>query len=1489
MTTDTAQTLVYAAVCDLYRQAGWPCVIPVPPDAKFPPPGGYTGADGRDTTPDDLASWAASHGTWSVALRMPDGVIGTDVDEYIKGEVVKHGAATMARLIAELGPLPPTWSSTARGPGQPSRISFYQVPPGRYAGQLGPDVEIIQRHHRYAVVAPSPHHGAGADYAWYRPDGTMAGPGEVPSPGNLPELPGPWVRRLAEGASAAGPAAADRESAAELYNAVAVASSWPQCVAVARAVEAARLQCLAAEAGSRHDAMTEHVYQVVMLAAEGHPGWGAAMAGLEALWGTMVAGEGRDAEFSSMAGTAWRKAASKYGTGAAEGDPCLTANQMLVPAPAPEMADGESAEPVEPPRFWSPFGCIGAEPFEPAGGLDAPLSRDVLARTWPVLRYAVDAGAWLARGPEKWDVRKGDLAPWAVDLVFWLMLPGDPDAPEGSDDWRRAKQRARFGTNASANAIAGKMKAQVAGGHHPSSLELSWLDADREILWAGGLPFDLRASGEIPTLAKADPGTPHLHSAAMLPALPPWETPLWDTLCAEVWPDEAVRAWALRVLGIAFTGYSDKALPILLGDTDMGKTSIIDLLMSVLGTYAHTADARLLSPADKSHASIVYALKGRRLSFIDEAPRAGALATERLKQLTGGADLTGNQMQQNPVTWSPTHTLILSANPEHEPVLTDAAIRRRVRLIPCGGDAGRIREAREAIGAVTGKAWQHEAPGVLAKMMAEAAAWLADPASASNERAPEAGKTAVAEIRESQDHVLAWLNEECEPHEAGTRSRELYKAFADSCRKMAMHPGGIPTETRWGRRLNELGYPSMKREDANYRGLRVRELNGTLPYGGSTLQTGRFQPPAEQPSSNGQVAGSTVQETIQDGGLEGTETITRIRTRAHAHTGKYDSASSPPTVQEGTGLSLSFDLETADSKQIFRGGHEGPFVRLAGIAGPGGCQVVPVPHLLAMLGAAGTVSGHNILGFDGIALARHEGLDFETFARKALDTELVARQYWPPRSRESGSSEDKLGLDAVAARLGLPGKTDDLKRIAKLHGGYDRIPPDDPEYVSYLRDGDLPATRAVAAWAKPVYDMDPYLPREHQLAAIAGRMRLNGLLVDQDLLEQRYQAGEKRKRDACGMLHDGWGLPLGRTVMRGRAPNKREEFEAFTSPLSTDEGRAWLKAQWARYQVPEPPRTAKTGKLALGAAELGAIARDPDCPPDLRAMITLMNVVTTTRTVYQTATEWLCADGRVHPGISFRQASGRWSVTDPGLTVFGKHGGRHVERDIFVAGPGKVLMSFDLSQIDMRVIAGHCQDPAYMALFGPGRDAHDEIAARVFGEMPRDEHGHHPMRQAAKARGHGWNYGMGPERMVRDGIDPALAYGFDSGMRAAFGTLCGWREGIQEAAAAGQVLDNGWGRRMRAEPSRGFTVGPALMGQGGARDALGDCMLRLDPALYSALLLQVHDELLFEFDEHDWQEPAAAVRAAMTSTWRGVPITVDTSGPGRSFGEISAK
>ncbi|GAA5154735.1 hypothetical protein GCM10023340_38770 [Nocardioides marinquilinus] len=851
-----------------YAQAGWPCVLPVPPETKSPPPTGFTGAEGRDTDPNQLAAWLKSHATSSIALRMPDHVIGIDVDQYVKGEVSKHGAETLASFEQQWGPLPPTWSSTARGdqagPGL-SRILLFRVPAQRYATRLstgGPngtgDVEIIQRHHRYAVVWPSVHSGVVAEstgttavYRWYAPDGSPAEPGRVPAPGELAELPPAWVAGLAEGAAAAGVASADPAAGGSMLEQI-CEDYAVECAELTSARLYAVDEVGNAEAGSRHDTMTERVHHVVHLAAAGHAGGGHAVLELRELWQRLTASEGREAEFERMLLTSARKAVTAYGQHRVPRDPCLTGVGSGIGGPAwpttfapadPNAVDGAAAglEPAEPPRWASSREVIGAHAFDPNAGLDQALAERVLERTYPVVRFAYDAEAWLLRAPERWELHKR-LSPWAVATVATLMPLGDPTAEKGTEQHERSKRRTRLMSTAGARAIAGKMDDLVAGGMHPAAIALADLDADPDVLWAGSMPWSLRSSVTGPAFADLDPATPHLHTASVTPD--PRPTPLWDAFLAAVWPDPQVRAWAVRVLSIALTGHADRALPILLGETGRGKTQVVALLMSVLGTYAHAADPRLMSEAgEKAHASIVFALKGRRLSFIDEGPREGRWAQERLKQLTGGGELTANQMNQNPITFRPTHTLVLTTN--DEPVLTDPAVRSRVRLIPCEGDAEEIRATRAAIGHLRGAAWRTEAPGVLASMMAEAAGWLAEPTTAAMGAAPEHIRHLADHVGAEQDPIAAWVTEETEPFEPGTPSRELYQEFRRSSRANGVRVDQIPSETKWGRALTRLGLPPFHTEHGKRRALRLRQGGFvTQPVTQPTVQVAPPAPPA---------------------------------------------------------------------------------------------------------------------------------------------------------------------------------------------------------------------------------------------------------------------------------------------------------------------------------------------------------------------------------------------------------------------------------------------------------------------------------------------------------------------------------------------------------------------------------------------------------------------------------------------------------------------
>ncbi len=136
---------------------------------------------------------------------------------------------------------------------------------------------------------------------------------------------------------------------------------------------------------------------------------------------------------------------------------------------------------------------------------------------------------------------------------------------------------------------------------------------------------------------------------------------------------------------------------------------------------------------------------------------------------------------------------------------------------------------------------------------------------------------------------------------------------------------------------------------------------------------------------------------------------------------------------------------------------------------------------------------------------------------------------------------------------------------------------------------------------------------------------------------------------------------------------------------------------------------------------------------------------------------------------------------------------------------------------------------------------------------------------------------------------PEVVHAFTNGMESRFPVLIAWREGIREHAKAGGILDNGFGRRMRADPQFAHTVGPALMGQGTAADIMKTWILSCPRELDRYRMVTVHDEQVFQFPEADWQDMSRAVMQAAEGDFMGVPIMCDQSGPGRSWGEISQK
>lgn len=189
MMAEPKPTRGYASAAPAYVGNGWQ-PFPLPAGRKSPPPTGYTGANGRSPTVGDVTRWCSSNPHGNIGLHLDPTIVGVDVDDY-EG---KEGGATLSALEQTHGALPPTWSSTSRGEGV-SRISFYRIPAGvTFPGVLGSGIDVIQAHHRYAVVAPSTHPDSGERYRWYTPEGAVAT--APPHIDELPGLPSAWVEAL---------------------------------------------------------------------------------------------------------------------------------------------------------------------------------------------------------------------------------------------------------------------------------------------------------------------------------------------------------------------------------------------------------------------------------------------------------------------------------------------------------------------------------------------------------------------------------------------------------------------------------------------------------------------------------------------------------------------------------------------------------------------------------------------------------------------------------------------------------------------------------------------------------------------------------------------------------------------------------------------------------------------------------------------------------------------------------------------------------------------------------------------------------------------------------------------------------------------------------------------------------------------------------------------------------------------------------------------
>ena len=270
--------------------------------------------------------------------------------------------------------------------------------------------------------------------------------------------------------------------------------------------------------------------------------------------------------------------------------------------------------------------------------------------------------------------------------------------------------------------------------------------------------------------------------------------------------------------------------------------------------------------------------------------------------------------------------------------------------------------------------------------------------------------------------------------------------------------------------------------------------------------------------------------------------------------------------------------------------------------------------------------------------------------------------------------------------------------------------------------------------------------------------------------------------------------------------------------------------------------------------------------------------------------------GRIH--TSFHQAltsTGRLSSTDPNLQNIPTRNeeGRRIRR-AFVARPGALLLSADYSQIELRVLAHLSGDPTLIDAFSRGEDIHARTAAEVLGVKADSVDAE--ARRLAKVINFGIIYGMGPQRLAGE-LSISLSEASDY-IKRYFERLPGvskYLEQVMRQAREQGYVATMFGRRRylpelhsaeggaRSQAER-IAINTPL--QGTAADLIKIAMVRLhrlimEEASKPKMLLQVHDELLFEVGEDEAKVFSSMVKREMeTVAPMRVPLVVETkAGP----------
>ncbi len=440
------------------------------------------------------------------------------------------------------------------------------------------------------------------------------------------------------------------------------------------------------------------------------------------------------------------------------------------------------------------------------------------------------------------------------------------------------------------------------------------------------------------------------------------------------------------------------------------------------------------------------------------------------------------------------------------------------------------------------------------------------------------------------------------------------------------------------------------------------------------------------------------------------------------------------------------------------------------------------------------------------------------------------------------------------------------------------------DYAAEDAEVTLRLHRALKPRLVPEHLVTVYETIDRPLVPVIRAMEAAGIAVDRDELRRLSNDFALRIQELEAKIHRAAGHPFN-----------------IGSPAQL--GRVLFDEMGLQLPEGDQPKTTKTGAYATGADVLEALAAQGH---ELPAQVLDWRQLSKLKSTYADALvdEINPETGRVHTSFALAATStGRLSSSDPNLQNIPvrTEEGRKI-RKAFVAADGNELLSFDYSQIELRLLAHVADIAALKEAFRDGIDIHALTASQVFGVPVA---GMDPMvRRRAKAINFGIIYGISPFGLSRQlGIPQSEARAYIDAYFKRYPGIRDYMERTKELARKNGYVTTPFGRRChvagiasRNPAERSFNERAAINAplQGGAADIIKRAMNRIAPALAKAklsaqMLLQVHDELLFEATPKERQATIAAVKAVMEGAAAphvalSVPLVVDV-GHGHSWAE----